>query len=1116
MYQNIIGINDNLDNLICTMDSIIFDPEKTEIKKMDWYFIMIIICIEFIMIYFNSSSKVQIGLMNQLSKIISLQNMGKEEEDKIKAKTMKILYEPILKFYHQEKMTKSILEEEHFLNKNIFYLKYITHMLNAFLNIKKISLLNKNNLNNNYYYIIFFNLFLDTFSKRIIKSIKKDPAYIQIIKNNINCFPEEISLLKQLFPFLKQEQLISKNELLMDELIDYHGQYHCLMKELFNFNRLWSNQELFYNDSLNKRKEANIKYKNANYYTRNFQRPIIYPILDYKYRYPDFYSFKIKSNFYISKEEKDDYNFDFDSPELDKLVEEYDNKIFEEIEKIGKINTYYVCLIKQLYHVKGKLFIICEGDKLIMYFYSFPDDIQNEKDNMNCCNKKMDDSNNNNYTYYRDYKNFLCYGALFKCPKREQNRIIKIKLKDVRMILKRIYYYRKSAIEIFTETKSYYFNFASESKVYELFILLIYPCESSYFPININNHTIGYIKVNRIIFEENNLTELINKKNDFIEYISNKTSMGELFEMSIFDIIMLINLISNRSYNDLHQYPIFPTLYFIDKNNNNSNNSKFSITRRDLKEQIGYQEMNEGQKERKKLILFAYNSSNDEMFGNTNNLSLENKRLFNTHYSNIVYASNFMVRLFPYSFSAIEMQGSGFDNPNRLFHYIQDTFYNMGTQKSDLRELIPEFYYLPEMFMNVNYINFSRRSNGELVDDVIMPDIMSERNNFNKLKDKSNYEKIFIFIDDLKTQLEYLEQDLSSWINLIFGTNQRFDNKKRQYFRYESYINVEGEDYEKYLKDDVIMNSCDFGIMPLQTIFKSKILENFKNRKNTYENIEGIINEVDSQINKESNQLINNKIQKSLSNKSDSDDKNKGRQSENLTDENIMQKQVIPNSNNKINQNDNLNNINQNDNTETNIKKPKYVKKYQMSEKYFIEDYWDKKAKIDFKINNNYNIGKLEIYKRKIIRTEIMDHSDKITDFFYNRRLNMFATCSLDGLACIYILPNKLFSAIKNPNNSYFNRIILSSNPFPSIITFEKNKNILSSYSLSGLLIKQIIVETQINVEIDISPILNIYGGNIKDQIKVSIITNKNITNQIYSLPLFDQESEELIDNNKN
>ena len=53
----------------------------------------------------------------------------------------------------------------------------------------------------------------------------------------------------------------------------------------------------------------------------------------------------------------------------------------------------------------------------------------------------------------------------------------------------------------------------------------------------------------------------------------------------------------------------------------------------------------------------------------------------------------------------------------------------------------------------------------------------------------------------------------------------------------------------------------------------------------------------------------------------------------------------------------------------------------------------------------------------------------------------MFATTSLDGFACIYILPDKLISSIKHPNNLYFDKIFLSSNPFSTIIAYEKNNN---------------------------------------------------------------------------
>ena len=109
--------------------------------------------------------------------------------------------------------------------------------------------------------------------------------------------------------------------------------------------------------------------------------------------------------------------------------------------------------------------------------------------------------------------------------------------------------------------------------------------------------------------------------------------------MCVFDITMLLNLISNRSYTDLHQYPIFPTLYFYDNDN--------LLVRRDLKEHIGLNEVTESQKERKVLFYIAYQENfhdiqeNDEFSEDFDNRS----HLFTTHYSNIVYIqfSNLLV-----------------------------------------------------------------------------------------------------------------------------------------------------------------------------------------------------------------------------------------------------------------------------------------------------------------------------------------------------------------------------------------------------------------------------------------------------------------------------------------
>ena len=66
---------------------------------------------------------------------------------------------------------------------------------------------------------------------------------------------------------------------------------------------------------------------------------------------------------------------------------------------------------------------------------------------------------------------------------------------------------------------------------------------------------------------------------------------------------------------------------------------------------------------------------------------------FNTHYSNGVYTCNYLLRLFPYSFIAIEIQGDGFDEPNRLFHSIEHCFNSISNLNTDMREVLPEFYF---------------------------------------------------------------------------------------------------------------------------------------------------------------------------------------------------------------------------------------------------------------------------------------------------------------------------------------------------------------------------------------------------------------------------------------
>ena len=122
-----------------------------------------------------------------------------------------------------------------------------------------------------------------------------------------------------------------------------------------------------------------------------------------------------------------------------------DGEIFAGIEYV------ICCLVKSTHHIKGLFYF---KDKKISFktFFGKILDIKLEME----LNEKDDnyDSERNN-----------CYGSYFKSYKKDKNFYkLRIKYNDIRIILKRKYYYNNSAIEIFTsKNKSYIFNFVDEN-----------------------------------------------------------------------------------------------------------------------------------------------------------------------------------------------------------------------------------------------------------------------------------------------------------------------------------------------------------------------------------------------------------------------------------------------------------------------------------------------------------------------------------------------------------------------------------------------------------------------------------------------------------------------------
>jgi len=80
---------------------------------------------------------------------------------------------------------------------------------------------------------------------------------------------------------------------------------------------------------------------------------------------------------------------------------------------------------------------------------------------------------------------------------------------------------------------------------------------------------------------------------------------------------------------------------------------------------------------------------------------------------------------------------------------------------ADVRELIPEFYSMPEFLSNSNLVNFGIKEDKTVVDDVLLPEWAEK----NPIK----------FVQTMREAMEssYVSQNLDLWIDFIFGYKQR-------------------------------------------------------------------------------------------------------------------------------------------------------------------------------------------------------------------------------------------------------------------------------------------------------------------------------------------------------
>jgi hypothetical protein len=177
--------------------------------------------------------------------------------------------------------------------------------------------------------------------------------------------------------------------------------------------------------------------------------------------------------------------------------------------------------------------------------------------------------------------------------------------------------------------------------------------------------------------------------------------------VSNFEYLMHLNTLSGRSFNDLTQYPVFPFLLA------DYTSSELDLTAassfRDLSKPMGAQDPERLQK-------FLY------MYEQTKEMDDVGPYHYGSHYSNTGVVLHFLVRVEPFSRFFIEFQDGGFDIPDRSFHSIHQTWRLSSKESStDVKELIPEMFCLPQLLLNQNRFDMGVKQNLDRIDNVFLP-----------------------------------------------------------------------------------------------------------------------------------------------------------------------------------------------------------------------------------------------------------------------------------------------------------------------------------------------------------------------------------------------------------
>ena len=662
---------------------------------------------------------------------------------------------------------------------------------------------------------------------------------------------------KKLLIKINYLQLSNKNK---DKLIEESRNeifkiknYRKIKKYLYSYNNSYSNLESFYNRD----KKYILIYRISNYISHDNTRKLIEPILDFEYYLPNFRKFnsidgKLFKENIVNKLYK--VNLRIIDKERLIIMPEQDNK------------KYYIyndiCFIKTTHHIRGKIFhktekeINAKKGSYCLYF-AMDKNITKEYLLENCAD--YDSLNGTCFgSTFRNNINKKDEDVYIKIKFSEINYIFLRKYcfrsNSVEFFLNnhKTFYFKfrsQNDRDTFMEKLIYILNHYSLNK--KLFKTIKSIDENNkqivlgYYKDIDNNKDFKSISDIRDLWKNSKISSL-----EYLMWINiyGNRSFRDIAQYPVFPWILndynLSNVENIINFKAIRNFNLPMGMMAFDEKSNARKEGYiegYNLMVNDISDEINIKKPNnsieENEEDETKNSTIVKTSS-DEMIKDSdednssnksknNNIEKENKLkipdykydleklyynlnieyeripyLFGTHYSNSMYVSHFLLRLFPFCFNMIEIQGEGFDCPERLFFNLKNTFYSSTHEKCDLRELIPEFFTLPEMFINLNNFNFGKTEDKYYFSNKSKNSKIEEENSNNIINTSSNndsdnqknaqiedvalppwtkqnpYYFIQIMREIFEGGIELNRQnkkylDINPWIDLIFGYYQR-------------------------------------------------------------------------------------------------------------------------------------------------------------------------------------------------------------------------------------------------------------------------------------------------------------------------------------------------------